>query len=88
LLDLGDHAAAAAAFDAALDVKPDHPAALLAKADALCAAGKRCKAKKAYRTFLEKAPVGDPNVPVVEQKLADKKAFKKLCKKKKKKKKD
>jgi tetratricopeptide (TPR) repeat protein len=78
-LALGDCKKAAKAFDAALAIKPGDPAALVAKADALCCAGKWCKAKKAYKTFLEKAGPDDPHVPPVKQKLAQGKT---ACKKK------
>lgn len=72
---------ASKAFGKALEAKPGNPAALVAKADALCCAGKWWSAKKAYKTFLKKAPEDDPHVPAVKKKL--KKGTYKSCKKKK-----
>ncbi len=72
---------ASKAFDRALKAKPGNPAALVAKADALCCAGKWWKAKKAYKKFLKKASKDDPHVPAVKKKL--KKGTYKSCKKKK-----
>lgn len=82
-LALGNCKKAAKAFDKALGIKPGNPAALVAKADALCCAGKWCKAKKAYKKFLKKAAKDDPHVKAVKKKL--KKGTWKACKKKKKK---
>ncbi len=80
-LALGSCKKASKAFDKALKAKPGNPAALVAKADALCCAGKWWRAKKAYKTFLKKAPQDDPHVPAVKKKL--KKGTYKSCKKKK-----
>jgi len=82
-LALGNCKKASKAFDRALKAKPGNPAALVAKADALCCAGKWCKAKKAYKKFLKTAAKDDPHAPAVKKKL--KKGTYKSCKKKKKK---
>jgi tetratricopeptide (TPR) repeat protein len=55
----GRHAAALAAFDAALAVWPDEPMARLGRANNLYRLGRRDDATDAYRAVLEAAP-GDP----------------------------
>ena len=81
-LALGSCKKASKAFCRALKAKPGNPAALVAKADALCCAGKWWKAKKAYKKFLKTAAKDDPHVSAVKKKL--KKGTYKSCKKKKK----
>lgn len=82
-LALGGCKKASKAFDKALVAKPGNPVALVAKADALCCAGKWWSAKKAYKKFLKKASKDDPHVSGVKKKL--KKGTYRACKKKKKK---
>ncbi len=69
LLAMGECKKAAGAFDLALEKKPDSVAAKLAKADSMCCAHKWCKAKKAYKKFLETAPADHPEVASVKAKL-------------------